>query len=114
MVSVDAPVESQWLEVVMAMQRPESWTPTFVSNRGDRTDGETKVDQADDPTGGMSTLHVTYLYGSSEDVAKVLDRKNQRRADIRFAIGVALALALPAFIGLGIYIAAESIILRAT
>jgi hypothetical protein len=114
MVSVDAPVKSQCLKVVMVMQRRANWTPTIVSSSDGRTDGETKVDQADDPIGGMSALHVTYLYGSSEDVAKLLDRKNQRRADIRFAIGVVLALALPAFIGLGIYIAAESIILRAS
>jgi hypothetical protein len=114
MVSVDAPVKPQCLKVVMVMQRRANWTPTIVSSRDGRTDGETKVDQADDPIGGMSALQVTYLYGSSEDVAKVLDRKNQRRADVRFAIGVVLALALPALIGLGIYIAAESIILRAS
>jgi hypothetical protein len=98
----------------MAVQRRANWTPLIVSNRDDRTDGETKVDQADDPIGGGLALHLTYLYGSSENMTKVLDRKIQRRADVRFAIGVALALALPAFIGLGVYAVAESIILRAS
>jgi len=98
----------------MAVQRRANWTPLIVSNRDDRTDGETKVDQADDPIGGGLALHLAYLYGSSENMTNVLDREIQRRADVRFAIGVALALALPAFIGLGVYAAAESIILRAS
>lgn len=112
MVSVDAPSRSVW--VVMVMQRRANWTPRVVSNRDGRTDGETKVDQADDPIGGWSALYVTYLCGSSENMTKVLDRSIQRRGDVRFAIGVALALALPALIGLGVYVAAESIILRAS
>jgi hypothetical protein len=45
---------------------------------------------------------------------EVLDQNIQHRGDVRFSIGVALALALPAIIGLGICIAAESIILRAS
>jgi hypothetical protein len=40
-------------------------------------------------------------------------RKLQRRADLHFSIGVALVFALPVFIGFSVYIAAESIILRA-
>jgi len=98
----------------MAVQRRANWTPLIVSNRDDRTDGETNFDQADDSIGGGLALHLTYLYGSSENMTNVLDREIQRRADVRFAIGVALALALPAFIGLGLYAAAESIILRAS
>jgi hypothetical protein len=40
----------------MAVQRRQNWTPLIVSNREDRTDGETKVDQTDDPIGGGLAL----------------------------------------------------------
>jgi hypothetical protein len=99
----------------MTKQRRSNWTPVIVSNRGNRTEGDKKVRQAHDAIAApaFSALHVTYE-GSLEDTTKVLDQKSQRRADLRFAIGIALALALPAVIGLGIYAAAESIILRAS
>jgi hypothetical protein len=85
----------------MAMHQRSNWTPAIVSNR------DTKV--ADDVTDGApgSALH----FASS---AASMDQKIQHRADVRFAIGVALAMALPAIIGFGIYVAAESIILRAS
>ncbi len=77
-----------------------------------RNESDTQVSDAiAGPT--FSALCVTYVDGPFEDTTKVLDRKVQRRADLRFAIGVALALALPAVIGLGVYVAAESLILRA-
>jgi hypothetical protein len=100
----------------MAMQRQANWTPVIVSNRDFRTEGETQVSLADDAIEGpaLSALHVTRVDGSLEDATQVLDEKIQRRADLRFAIGVALALALPAFVGLGVYVVAESIILIAS
>jgi hypothetical protein len=100
----------------MTKQRRSSWTPVIVSNRGNRTEGDKKVGQAPDSIAApaFSALHVTYVDGSLEDATKVLDQKSQRRADLRFAIGIALALALPAFIGFGFYIAAEAIILNAS
>jgi hypothetical protein len=84
----------------MAMRRRTNWTPVIVSNR------DPKVSLADGAIARppFSTLHVT------SDPTKVLDQKIQHRGDVRFSIGVALALALPAFIGLGIYIAAESLL----
>jgi hypothetical protein len=89
----------------MAMRRRTNWTPVIVSNC------DPKVSLADGAIARppFSTSHV-----ASSDPTKVLDQKIQHRSDVRFSIGVALALALPAFIGLGIYIAAESIILRAS
>jgi hypothetical protein len=87
-----------------------------VSNRDLRNESDTQVSLADDAIAwpAFSALYVTYVDGPFEDTTKVLDRKVQRRADLRFAIGVALALALPAVIGLGVFVAAESIILRAS
>jgi hypothetical protein len=99
----------------MAMQRRANWTPAIVSNRAGRTEGETKISEADDAMRGptFSALHVTYLDnadGSSEDMSEVLDRKIQRRADLRLTITVAISLALPVFIGIGIYIAMTAIL----
>ena len=94
------------------MQQRPKWTPVIVSNRDLRNEGETQVSLANDgiPGPAFSALYVTYVDGSLEDTTKVA----QRRADLRFAIAVALALALPAVIGLGVYMAAESIILTAS
>jgi hypothetical protein len=75
----------------MARRRHSTWTPVIISNRGDQTNGHANVSKADD------------WELAPEDTTKILDRKIQRRADLRFAIGVALALALPAFIGLAVY-----------
>jgi hypothetical protein len=99
----------------MARQRPSNWKPVIVSSNHD-IGAETKIRQADDAIGkpASSAYHIMYFEEVSEGTPKVLDRKIRRRADLRFAIGVALALALPAFIGLGIYIAAEAIIQRAS
>jgi hypothetical protein len=89
----------------MAMRRRTNWTPVVVSNR----DPKVILANSAIATSPFSTLHAT-----SSDPTNVLNQKIQSRGDIRFLIGVALALALPAIIGLGIYVAAESIILRAS
>jgi hypothetical protein len=46
----------------------------------------------------------------SENTSDVPDRKIQHQADFRFAIGVAVALALPVLIGMGVYIATTAIL----
>jgi len=89
------------------MRRQANWTPVIVSNR-DLREGETRAARADDvvaaaPT--LSALYVTYADPFWDDSTKVLGR----RADLRFAAGVAVALALPAIIGLGVYVTAETI-----
>jgi hypothetical protein len=98
----------------MARQRNSNWMPVIVSNRGDQAEGQTKVSKADDWRPACSVLHVRYFDGLPEDTTKILDQKIQRRADLRFAIGVALALALPALIALAVYVAAEFLLLRAS
>ncbi len=96
--------------------RPRSnWTPAIVSNREDRTRREaarreTRVGLVDVPASGpnFTALQDTYLNdgdGFSGDPSNGLDRTIQRRADVRFAIAVAVALTLPALIGIGVYIA---------
>ena len=91
--------------------RPRSnWTPVIVSNRADRTERETTVSVVDVAAlaPDFTALHVTYLNngdGLSADASNALDRTIQRQADLRFAIGVVIALALPVLIGIGVYIA---------
>lgn len=49
--------------------------------------------------------------GLAPYTSKVTDRGNiERRADLRFAIGVAIALALPVLIGVGFYISTTAIL----
>ena len=86
-------------------------------NQNTRTDSETKVSEADGVIPALSALndppqltHLDNANGSSEYTSKAIDRKNQRQADLRFSIGVAIALALPVLIGMGFYIATTTIL----
>jgi hypothetical protein len=104
------------------MKRRSNWTPVIVPNRADRTDGETKTDDADGvvPKPGFSTLNgpprptcLDNADASAEDTPKASDLKTQSQADLRFTIGIAVALALPALIGIGVYVA-TTVLLRAS
>ena len=90
------------------MRRQSTWTPTIVSNRADRTDREIKVSETSgviqEPAGSALIAEGTDRLGSSEDPRKAPDRELQRRADIRFAIGIGLMLTLPVLISMGAYI----------
>jgi hypothetical protein len=96
--------------------RPQSnWTPTIVPNRANRTDGETSVSNfrgaIQEPS--LSALNATYTDypdGSSENTLRVSRREGRSPADIRFAMVLAFALALPALIGIGIYIATTAVL----
>ena len=48
--------------------------------------------------------------GWSESASKVIGRKSQRQANLRFTIGVAIALALPVVIGVSLYIATTAVL----
>ena len=72
------------------------------------------------PTPAFSVLHdQPYLAGAQDDdvwaefSSKVGDKKDQGQADLRFMIGVAIALMLPVLIGLGTYVA-TSVVLRSS
>jgi hypothetical protein len=104
------------------MTRRSNWTPVIVPNRADRTDGETKISDADvvipEPAfaalnGPPRPTHLDNADTSSEDRPKVPDRKTQSQADLRFTIGIVVALALPALIGIGVYVA-TTVLLRAS
>ena len=86
------------------MQRRANWNPAIVSNANLKSESQSPMSAANDaivvPT--ISVLNVSNLR---------LEWQNQRRSDRRFSIGVAIALALPAFIALGFYAVAESIML---
>ena len=88
----------------MIKQRERSWTPVIVSNAGNQSRDNKLV----------CAFDVLDVDESSEETTTDLKQKFQRRADLRFALGIALALALPAFIGFGIYMAAESLIILAS
>ena len=96
----------------MALRQRASWTPVIVSNRDLRSEGEAKVSRPNAAAAGpaFSTLKLAYV----ASLLKETPKNSQRRADLRFAIGVAIALALPAFLGLGVYVAAESLSLLAS
>jgi hypothetical protein len=112
--SVSVKPKSIWNVWVMAMRSRAKWTPVIVSNRDVPSEGHTRAGQAGDTVAGPAFLNLAYVDGLLEDMTKDLDQKYQRRADLRFATGVAIALALPAFIALGVYVAAESIRLIAS
>ena len=74
---------------------------------------KTSAEMTLSPNSRCSASLTTDVGGLSENNAKSLDQQSQRQADLRFAIAVAIALALPVFVGFGVYIAAESIMLIA-
>ena len=101
------------------MKRRSNWTAVIVPNRAD---GETKTGDADVviPEPAFATLNgpprPTFLDNadaSAEDTLKVSDRKTQSQAGLRFTIGIAVALALPALIGMGVYVA-TTVLIRAS
>jgi hypothetical protein len=100
--------------VAGTMRRQSTWTPAIVSNRADRTDREINVGE---PSGVVQGPAVSALIaenidtdGSFGDRCKAPDQELQRRADIRFAIGIALTLTLPALISMGAYIATVALL----
>ena len=84
------------------MQRPANWNPVIVLSSDLGTGGQTQASAPNDAIAGpaVSALSVSY---------PPLDW--QRRSDLRFLVGVAIALALPAILALGFYAVAESIML---
>jgi hypothetical protein len=84
------------------MRRQSTWTPAIVSNRTDRTDREINVSRTIQAPAVPALIAESTV--DSGDPCKVPDRDIQRRGDIRFAIGIALTLTLPALISMGAYI----------
>lgn len=83
------------------MKRRANWTPAIVSNRLPQSE-RGKVSLADDAVAKsiFAASRITYLDAPPCETTKALDQRNQRRADLRFSIGVAIAFALPVFIAL--------------
>ena len=90
--------------------RKSNWTPVVVP-----TDWDLNVSEADTGRGrperevrvNEQPDEAWPLEDSSgpQDVSATAAQETQRRTDLAFTIGVALALALPAFIGIGVYVA---------
>jgi hypothetical protein len=88
---------------VRIMQRRANWNPAIVSNAGLKTESQNPASVANDAIAVPITSALNASYPP-------LDWQNQRRSDLRFSIGVAIAL-VPAFIALGFSAVAESIML---
>jgi hypothetical protein len=86
------------------MQRQANWNLVIVSSSDLGTGGHRQASAPNDAIAGPA---ISALSGSYPP----LDWQNQHRSDLRFSIGVAIGLALPAILALGFYAVAESIML---
>jgi hypothetical protein len=102
-------------ESVTAMKRRANWTPVVVSNPlPQKKGGQTST--ADDAfaVSALAASHLTHIADPPPgDTTETFDQQKQRRADLRFSIGVAIAFALPVIIALTVYLTAGSILLKA-
>lgn len=80
------------------MQQRANWNPVVVSTADLGTEGQTQ--------------DVPPVPSAVEVSSPLADWQHQHRSDLRFSVGVAIALALPVFIALGFYEVAEAIMLR--
>jgi hypothetical protein len=97
--------------------RDGNFLGVVFENQNARTHSETKASEAggaipafpasNDPP---QPTHRDNASGSSEHTSEARDRKITRQSDIRFTIGVAIALALPALIGMSVYVATTTIL----
>ena len=92
--------------------RKSNWTPVVVP-----TDLDLNVSEADTGRGSPKRVRVNeqpdeaWPFEDSsgpQGVSATAAQETQRRTDLAFTIGVALALALPAF-GIGVYVASLAI-----
>lgn len=74
------------------MQR--AWKPVLISNS-----------RADDGNGDVGNR-----FANAASLLKGAPADDDRRADVRFAIGAAIAVGLPALIGGGLYLAATVVL----
>jgi hypothetical protein len=88
------------------MQQRATWKPVIIPNDNVQSSNQRKISGEGDVVGPSTTLF-TFTDGLPLQDATL----GNRRSDLRFSVGVALALILPAFIGLGFYAAVHSIIL---
>jgi hypothetical protein len=90
------------------MRRQARWTPVLVSDR----DRLAEIERRQPPDNGIAELALSdmSLACSPRSVGMALETSDPRKADLHFGIGVAIALALPAFIGLGLYLAASLVL----
>jgi hypothetical protein len=86
------------------MQRQARWTPVIVSDGGRLAEFE-KRQSPDNAIAKQLSLSDKSLECSARSLGRA--ETDRCKADLRFGIGVALALALPAFIGLGLYLVAS-------
>ena len=88
------------------MQRRATWKPVIIPNDHVQSSSQRKISGEGDVVGPSTTLF-TLTDGLLLRDATL----GNRRSDLRFSVGVALAFILPVFIGLGLYAAVHSIIL---
>jgi hypothetical protein len=114
--SREAPVGASFVQIpVTAMKRRANWTPVVVSNALPQKKGG-KTSAAGDAfaVSAREASHVTHVADPLPgNTTETFDQQKQRRADLRFSMGVALAFALPVIIALTVYLTAGSILLKA-
>jgi len=92
--------------------RRASWKPVIVSS-DDALSAIEETNREFELVGPKdSALLLTFANGLQDEALHIGD--HVRKGDLRFSVGVALALILPAFLGLGFYAAVHSIILMAS
>jgi hypothetical protein len=91
------------------MQQRATWKPVIIANDHVQSAIQPKTSGEGDFVGPSSPAF-DFTYGLPLQDTTIGNRKS----DLRFSIGVALALILPAFIGLSFYAAVHSIILMAS
>ena len=93
--------------------RRSNWTPVVVP-----TDRDLSVSGADNGRsrlerewGNEQLTEIWWFEDSSgaQDVLATAAQGTQRRTDLAFSVGVALTLALPVFLGIGVYVASFAI-----
>jgi hypothetical protein len=91
------------------MQQRATWKPVIIANDLVQSSSQRKISRDGDFVGPSTTLFIL-----TDGLPLREATLGNRRSDLRFSVGVALALILPAFIGLGFYAAVHSIILLMT
>ena len=92
--------------------RRSNWTPVVVptdrdSNASGADNGRSRVERE------RGNEQPKEARAFPQDVLATAAQETQRRTDLAFSVGVALALALPACLGIGVY-AASFVFLRAS
>jgi hypothetical protein len=92
---------------ITIMERRSNWIPVIVSNPNSRNEIGTEPRFEDNASQILDKLPALQML---DEPTEGLDHQHQRRADLRFSIAVGIALALPVFIALSVYLMATLVL----